>query len=175
VKVTGLDGVAAKATKLSVGATHACALLTTGGVRCWGLNSSGQLGDNTVTRRTTPVDVKVSATVKLTGVKSIASGAAHNCALVGTGAAARVRCWGADNVGQQGTSAVGNARVATLVSGTFANGATSVATGASHSLVLAPGSTLPGVAVVGWGINTSAQLGDGSVTSRATPVRPGIL
>ncbi len=34
-----------------------CALTTAGGAKCWGNNSSGQLGDNTNTNRLTPVNV----------------------------------------------------------------------------------------------------------------------
>ena len=35
----------AKATQVSVGGEHTCAVLTTGGVQCWGKNDKGQLGD----------------------------------------------------------------------------------------------------------------------------------
>ena len=43
------------ATEISAGYQHTCALLADRTVRCWGLDSSGQLGDFTTTNRTTPV------------------------------------------------------------------------------------------------------------------------
>ena len=43
--VAGLTGVA----ELSLGEWHACARLTAGTVRCWGSNTSGQLGEGTMT------------------------------------------------------------------------------------------------------------------------------
>ena len=53
VDVPGLTtGVAA----IGVGEIHDCALTTTGGVKCWGLNVGGKLGDGIVNSRV-PVDV----------------------------------------------------------------------------------------------------------------------
>ena len=52
--VTGLDsGVVA----ISAGGSHTCTLTTAGGVKCWGRNFYGQLGDNSQTSRFTPVAV----------------------------------------------------------------------------------------------------------------------
>ena len=42
---------------LSAGYQHTCALLTGGGVDCWGWNSNGQLGTSDTTNRYTPTGV----------------------------------------------------------------------------------------------------------------------
>lgn len=73
---------------------HTCALLASGGVRCWGYNTAGQLGDGTTTNILVPptIDVVVAAV-------AIGTGSLHSCALVAGGT---MRCWGAGNAGALG-------------------------------------------------------------------------
>jgi len=91
-KVSGLrKGVAA----VSAGGGQTCALTVAGGVKCWGENQSGQLGDGTNENRNIPVDVSGLQA----GVESISVGKSHSCALLTDGS---VRCWGANGEGQLG-------------------------------------------------------------------------
>jgi alpha-tubulin suppressor-like RCC1 family protein len=77
---------------LSLSAGHVCGLTATGAAYCWGVNSSGQLGDGTMTDRVAPV--RVSTLVRF---RQISTGAAHTCA---TSVDGEIFCWGAGPLGQ---------------------------------------------------------------------------
>ncbi len=96
VAVTGLaSGVSA----VVAGAAHSCALTTGGGVKCWGANSAGQLGDNSTTQRPTPVNVSGLTS----GVVAITAGQFHTCAVTTAGV---VKCWGSNASGQLGDNSI---------------------------------------------------------------------
>jgi len=152
-----VSGLTNGVTAISVGYAHACALTAGGGVKCWGQNQYGQLGDNSTMNRLTAVDVTGLAS----GVAAITVGAAHSCALtVGGG----VKCWGSNSSGQLGDSFTNDRAMPADVVG-LTNGVAAIAGGGAHSCAL---TTAGGVKC--WGNNFSGQLGDNSRTERLTAV-----
>lgn len=145
------------ATALGSGLWHTCALRTSGLLACWGRGDYGQLGNGAMTGATTP-----SSVPGVGSVISVAGGTAHTCAAEESG---RVWCWGANSAGQVGDGTSMNTRPSrTLVVG-VAGSAVEVAAGDQHSCArLATGR------VQCWGFNNEGQLGDGSMTTSATPV-----
>lgn len=69
---------------LAAGGDHACVITTTGGVKCWGLNSKGQLGYQDDVKRTAPPADFVDLGAERTAV-SITAGDAHTCAVLDNG------------------------------------------------------------------------------------------
>ncbi|HEX5037730.1 MAG TPA: DUF4215 domain-containing protein, partial [bacterium] len=103
-------GTAQVATSL----THTCALSKAGTVRCWGLNTVGQLGyghkiNLGVNPGETPAAVAKSGLggdVDVGGkVVQLALGTNHTCALLDTG---NVRCWGTGALGYGNGDAIGD-------------------------------------------------------------------
>ena len=74
------------------GGNFSCAVLNDTSIRCWGSNSSGELGSGTVS--TVPPGATLITTVSgLINVKSLSLGASHACAVLIDGS---VKCWGSN-------------------------------------------------------------------------------
>ena len=97
------NGVLGSIVQISVGDSHTCALNSSGNVLCWGLNYSGQLGDDSTSNRSYPAFVVDSdgSSTPLSGVVQLSVGAYHTCALTSV---ETVLCWGSGYSGQLGSS-----------------------------------------------------------------------
>jgi alpha-tubulin suppressor-like RCC1 family protein len=174
---------------VAVGASHTCAVMSTGSLKCWGDNSAGQLGDGTLLSKTAPTDADIS------GVVDVALGEDFTCALKAGG---EVWCWGTNTLGQLGRVSASSS-VPVTVSVDPDHSVVSVASSASRTCavfsnatvkcwgkgiqgVASPGqfsSSVDGVSVADnhacavlhngsiqcWGDDSSGQLGDGDSDS----------
>ncbi|MGV9001742.1 MAG: RCC1 domain-containing protein [Candidatus Saccharimonadaceae bacterium] len=96
--------------EVQVGLRHSC-VRANGGAYCWGLNTSGQVGDASNTQRNTPVAVAQQAGgLTASNVISIGAGANRGCAIVTDG---RTFCWGLNTSGQVGDGTKINRNVPT--------------------------------------------------------------
>ena len=139
------------------GDSHTAAIKTDGTLWTWGWNLFGQLGDNTTTSRNTPVTTFAGGT----NWKQISGGDLHTSAIKTDGT---LWTWGRNLSGQLGdnTTTQRNTPVTTFVGGTNWK---QVSGGDSHTAAIKTDGTL-----WTWGTNSSAQLGDNTVTTRSTPV-----
>ena len=84
-------------TSLSVGSYHACAVLDSGQISCWGAGADGRLGNGETSNQANPGLTKTLGP----SVSSLAVGRDHSCALLGNGS---VACWGSARLGDGQTS-----------------------------------------------------------------------
>lgn len=148
---------------ITSGRFHVCALTTLGGVKCWGSNSYGQLGNGAQAySNRTPVDVSGLET----GVVKISAGSTHTCALMAAGG---VKCWGSNFHGEIGNGSVSDPVLIPVEVYSLASGVIAISAGGfdgdSHSCAVKFDGTIKC-----WGNNLQGQLGDGTKNQRLFPV-----
>lgn len=166
---------------ISLGANHSCVRLTDKRLRCWGDNSTGQLGlDDTTTvgGGTGGKSILDAGDVPVGGeVALIAAGGSHTCAVLESGV---TRCWGFGLYGQLGygnTFNVGDGLGTTItqagdvdVGGT----PTDIALGTNHTCALLAPGFVRCWGVGNWlGYNSQSHKGDdpGEMPPPGVPLR----
>jgi alpha-tubulin suppressor-like RCC1 family protein len=157
VPVTVLTGTAIL-TQVTAGTSYACVLTTTGDAGCWGLNSSGQVGNPA-----TAVNFLVPAPV--TSEATMIAAAANASCLTRNG---KALCWGDNGTGQLGigSNTESHLPVAVSTSGVL-SGVTVTQIGLGQGFGCALSSA--GAAYC-WGLGTSGQLGNNTGASSNVPV-----
>ena len=142
---------------IAAGSGHSCAVTVDGVGFCWGDNSQGALGDNSLTNRPTPTAVAGGQTFS-----RIAAGRLYSCALTNAGVA---YCWGGNTNGALGNGTTALDSVPHPVSGGMVFQAISTGTGSGGRQTCAINSTGTGFC---WGADGSGQLGNGAPLAPVT-------
>ncbi|MFZ9594742.1 MAG: RCC1 domain-containing protein [Bdellovibrionia bacterium] len=139
--------------QISAGESHTCGITGTGIVKCWGSDSTGQLGNGSTTGdQVAPVEI---ASDSDTTYSQIAAGGHHTCAITSAGV---LQCWGSDGNGQlgNGPTSVNLSSPIVVDEGTLYS---RIAAGDRHTC----GITSTGILKC-WGSDTNNQIGNGTGT-----------
>ena len=136
---------------------HSLGVRANGTMWSWGRNNYGQLGDDTLTQRNSPVSV-------VGGFADWISASAGNIHNLGVRANGSLWAWGSNTNGRLGDDSTTNRSSPVSVVGGFTDW-NQVSAGYFHSLGVRANGTL-----WAWGRNTNGRLGDDSITDRSSPV-----
>ncbi len=145
-------------TAIAAGKYHSLVATSSGLVYAFGLDSNGQLGDNSTQQESLPV---IAAVPNDAHVADVAAGDAHSLALTSSA----VYAWGANSFGQLGDGNTAQSNVPVLVQ--LPSGAipTAIAAGENYSMALTSTGT-----IYAWGDNADGNLGNGTTINSDVPV-----
>jgi alpha-tubulin suppressor-like RCC1 family protein len=143
--------------QVSAGQRHTAAVRTNGTLWVWGGNNYGRLGDGTTISRSSPVSVIGG----FTDWCQVSAGRSHTAAVRQNGT---LWAWGCGGLGRLGDNTIINKSSPISVIGGFTDWC-QVSTGDSHTAAVRTNGTL-----WAWGYNNRGQLGDGTLTSKRSPV-----
>ena len=132
-----------------------CARTLANGLKCWGSNNLGQVGDATNTGRLSPAGVDAGV--------SYAKVASANGASCGITTSGLLKCWGSNSRSQLGDGTNTNRRSPGVVDA--GNRFKDLVMAGSTVLAITTDGTLKG-----WGANEAGQLGIGTTSDSRTPV-----
>lgn len=144
-----------QASSIDAGDFHTCAI-SSGGVKCWGRGSSGQIGNNSTANALVPVLV----TDLIGTATQVSAGGRHTCARLSNG---EVWCWGQNSDGQLGNGTFTGSSIPVQVTGITT--ADAVSAGGNHTCAVLADGTLRC-----WGNNVRGQLGNNSTNDSNVPV-----
>lgn len=171
--ITGSSLVGRTIIDIACGGYHCVALDNMGQLHAWGYNAKGQLGDNTTTNKSLPINISIlNSSIIKNPVISIACSFYHTMALDSEG---QVYAWGYNDKGQLGdNTTTDKIRPINIskVSGSSLLGKTIVAIACGERYSIALDSLGQ---VHAWGNNNYGQLGDNTMINKLLPINISLI
>ena len=142
---------------IEAGGRHTCAISNENKLWCWGRNDHGQLGDDTTTTRSTPLQVTTST--GLTNIYHVSLGGYHTCAIKDDNS---LWCWGKNNYGQLGDGSTTSTHTPLQIDSI--TNVRSISATSGHTCAITNSDSL-----YCWGYNAYGQLGNGNTNDQSVP------
>jgi len=164
--ISGLVSGSVTISSVALGYAHTCVGLSDGTVKCWGLNTMGQLGRGDFISNGVP---ESPAGLESPWVTKVFAHANNTCVITADGDAL---CWGSNFHGQLGLGTTGNnVNLPTTVSALSGVDVADIAVGNRHICFAYTPSAGSGLGVKCSGDNGLGQLGNGTNTASSSPVQ----
>ena len=144
--------------QVSCGNAHTAAIKTDGTLWLWGIGDYGNLGDNTATRRSSPIQTITFGT----NWQQVSCGNTHTAAIKTDGT---LWVWGGNSYGKLGDNTI-TQRSSPVQTISFGSNWKQVSASDRNTAAVKTDGTL-----WVWGGNTWGQLGDNTATARSSPVQ----